>query len=494
MKHYNIIRVFAGMLLVSAAPALSAATTDGHLLKVTDINIDRVGADGSRLAVAVTIDPRSVDPGRDREVVFTPLIISSAGTDTVALDPIRVAGRNRYFSHIRNKDLADGVKLYRAGTKELIDYRREVEFRPWMMHCRVEMEEQIGHCCDPILPAGDTPLAEIDYSQPAYNASTFPYVDLTGDAAIERVAEGSAYIDFIVNRTEIRPTYRRNTVELAKIIESIDFVKNDPDAVITRVTIKGFASPEGSYSNNVRLAMGRTQALKEYVREHYNFDPAIMSTDYEPEDWEGLRRRMLAIEMPHKEEILQIVDSPMEPDPKNAEIQRRYPTEYKFLLDSIYPALRHSDYTVKYRIKTFVDIDELKRIYNEDPSKLRPVDFQRIAATYPVGSPEYDRVYLKASEIYPLDSEAAINAANIYMKHGDLAKAADRLLYAGDRPEAIYSRATLAALNGDLERARQLFDRSAADGYEPAAAESRRVDEMIRRTKVTYLIKPTSAH
>lgn len=490
MKHNNITRALAGMLIASAVPAVFAATSEGHLLKVTDINIDRLGADGGRLAVAVTIDPRSVDPGRDREVVFTPIIVSSDGADTLALDPIRVAGRNRYFSHIRNKDLAPGVKLYRAGTDELIDYRREVEFLPWMERCRIGMEEQVGHCCDPILPAGETPMAEIDYTQPAFPAS-FRYVDLTGDEAVERVAEGSAYIDFIVNRTEIRPTYRRNTVELAKIIESIDLVKNDPDAVITRVTIKGYASPEGSYSNNVRLAMGRTQALKEYVREHYNFDPAIMSTDYEPEDWEGLRRRMLALEMPHKEEILQIVDSDMEPDPKNAEIQRRYPREYKFLLDSIYPALRHSDYTVKYRIKTYVDIDELKRIYSQDPSKLRPVDFQRIAATYPVESPDYEQVYLKASEIYPLDPEAALNAANIYMKHGDLGKAADRLRYAGERPEAIYSRATLAALNGDLERARELFDRSARDGYEPAAGESRRVDEMIRRTKVTYLITPT---
>lgn len=490
MKHNNITRVLAGMLLATVAPTMLAA--DGHLLKVTDINIDRLGADGSRLSVAVTIDPRSVDPGRDREVVFTPLIISAAGTDTVALDPIRVAGRNRYFSHLRNKDLAAGVKLYRAGAGELIDYRREVTFLPWMEHCRIEMEEQIGHCCDPILPAGDTPLAEIDYTQPPFTPNP-RFVDLTGDAAVERVAEGSAFIDFIVNRTEIRPTYRRNTVELAKIIESIDLVKNDPDAVITRVTIKGFASPEGSYTNNVRLAMGRTQSLKEYVREHYNFDPAIMSTDYEPEDWEGLRRRMLDLEMPNKTEILGIIDSDLEPDPKNAEIQRRYPREYKFLLDSIYPALRHSDYTVKYRIKTYVDIDELKRIFSQDPSKLRPVDFQRIAATYPVGSADYENTYLKASEIYPLDPEAALNAANIYMKHGELAKAADRLRFAGDRPEAIYSRATLAALNGDLNRARELFNRSAAEGFGPAADEVKRVDEILHRTTVTYLITPTPA-
>ena len=97
-------------------------------------------------------------------------------------------------------------------------------------------------------------------------------------------------MDFVVNRTEIRPDYRGNRKEIAKIIESIDKVKNDPDATITRITIKGYASPEGSYANNVRLAMGRTAALKEYVRKHYNFDQEIMMTDYEPEDWAGSAR------------------------------------------------------------------------------------------------------------------------------------------------------------------------------------------------------------
>lgn len=159
-----------------------------------------------------------------------------------------------------------------------------------------------------------------------------------------------------------------------------------------------------------------------------------MHTDYEPEDWEGLRRRMETLSIPHKAEIISIIDSNLEPDPKNSEIQRRYPNEYKFLLDSIYPALRHSDYTVNYRIRTFVDIEELKRVYASDPSKLRPIDFQRIAVTFPEGSTKRDDVFLTASKIYPMDPEAALNAANVYIKRGEPGLAAERLRYAGDTP------------------------------------------------------------
>ncbi len=482
MKYTNLITA-ALLALVAWAPA---AAGEGELLKVTEIQVARRD---NALSLILDIDPRSVNPGRDREVIFTPVVISDAGTDSVAFPAIRVAGRNRYYSHLRNHNLPEGERMWSAGSRDLIEYRKEIPFEPWMERCHIDMRQATGHCCDPILHDADIPLAELDYTTPPV-APAINFVELTGDEAVERTAEGSAYIDFIVNRTEIRPTYRRNTVELAKIIESIDLVKNDPDATITRVTIKGFASPEGSYSNNVRLAMGRTQALKEYVREHYNFNPEIMFTDYEPEDWEGLRRRLLDLDIPHREEILQIVDSPMEPDPKNAEIQTRYPAEYKFLLDSIYPALRHSDYTVKYRIRTFVDIEELKAVYATNPANLRPVDFQRIAATYPSDSPEYEQVYLKAVELYPADPEANLNAANIALRHGDRASAANYLRNAGDSPEAVFTRASLAAVNDDLQRAVELFDTAAAAGMEAAAVERDRVDAIIKRPRVTYLIKP----
>lgn len=180
----------------------------------------------------------------------------------------------------------------------------------------------------------------------------------------------------------------------------------------------------------------------------------------------------------------------MEPDPRNAEIQKRYPKEYKFILDSIYPALRHSDYTVKYRIRTYVDIEELKRVYAANPANLRPVDFERIASTMTPGSPEWDEVYLKAAELYPNDTDAALNGANILMKQGKLTEAARLLNNAGERPEAVYSRATLAALNGDLQRAHTLFGQAADAGFSAARVQQENIDSMMKRNYVEYLISP----
>ena len=472
----------------AAALSLAALSAQGEsLVRLSDINIRRAG---DKLDVAMDIIPREIRPGRDNEVIFTPVLISQEGTDSLCLPAVRIAGRNRYYTHVRNRDIAPGEKVYPANSKEVISYRREVPYQAWMERSRLDMRQQVGNCCRPLRPDVDTPLAVLDFEEPRLNAA-FRFVELTGDSAIELTAEGRAYVDFVVNRTEIKPTYRRNKDEIAKIIASIDKVRNDPDATITRITIKGYASPEGPYDNNVRLAMGRTESLKEYVRRHYRFDPGIMNTDYEPEDWEGLREWLKTCTLPHRAEILAIAESDMSPDPRNSAIQTRYPQEYKLILDSVYPGLRHSDYTVRYRIKAYATVEELLEVYRKTPERMRPVDFQRIAAVYPTGSREYREIMTTAVERHPYDPEANLNAATIAMQDGDLTGAARYLDRAGDSAEAVYSRGVLAGLNGDLQRAKALFDQAAAQGLEIARQESERADALLRRPTVEYLITPT---
>lgn len=472
----------------AAALSLAALSAQGEsLVRLSDINIRRAG---DKLDVAMDIIPREIRPGRDNEVIFTPVLISQEGTDSLCLPAVRIAGRNRYYTHVRNRDIAPGEKVYPANSKEVISYRREVPYQAWMERSRLDMRQQVGNCCRPLRPDVDTPLAVLDFEEPRLNAA-FRFVELTGDSAIELTAEGRAYVDFVVNRTEIKPTYRRNKDEIAKIIASIDKVRNDPDATITRITIKGYASPEGPYDNNVRLAMGRTESLKEYVRRHYRFDPEIMNTDYEPEDWEGLREWLKTCTLPHRAEILAIAESDMSPDPRNSAIQTRYPQEYKLMLDSVYPGLRHSDYTVRYRIKAYATVEELLEVYRKTPERMRPVDFQRIASVYPTGSREYREIMTTAVERHPYDPEANLNAATIAMQDGDLTGAARYLDRAGDSAEAVYSRGVLAGLNGDLQRAKALFDQAAAQGLEIARQESERADALLRRPTVEYLITPT---
>ena len=84
-------------------------------------------------------------------------------------------------------------------------------------------------------------------------------------------------------------------------------MKNDVDTRIISVSIKGYASPESPYSNNERLAMGRTKTLKEYVRKQYDFADSLFITDNEPEDWAGLERYVENSYLENKAGILALI-------------------------------------------------------------------------------------------------------------------------------------------------------------------------------------------
>lgn len=508
MKKLNLSFMFAALLSAGLAPVLTAHADDAaevveqvlsetetvetpSLLRVETIDISHVD---STLNISFSLNPKRVSPGRDRQVVFTPVVRSNdpAVTDSIVLQSLTLAGRNRYYSHLRNGDIADGELIYRAGEKGDISYSRSLPWESWMENAYIYMREETQDCCKPVKPLCDTPVASIGtmVTTPVKTTNNAGYLALTNDETIEMELQGSAFIDFIVNRTEIEPKYRKNPRELKKIIESIDKVKEDPDATITRLTIKGYASPEGSYSNNVRLAVGRTEALKEYVRKMYSFNSDIMSTDYEPEDWDGLRRWLDTCDLPHREEIIAIVNSDLEPDPKDNAIKRQFPKEYKLILDSVYPALRHSDYTVRYKIRTYVDIEELKRVYRDNPERLRPVDFYRIAETFPRGSREFDEVLLRASEIHPNDEEAAINAANILMRRGDLQEASRKISRGGERGEAYFTRGLLAALNDDEERAERFFEKAKQLGVAEAIPQLQRLRQPKSREIISIYLQP----
>lgn len=128
--------------------------------------------------------------------------------------------------------------------------------------------------------------------------------------------KGSAFIDFPVNVTAIHKEFSNNVIELNKIIETINTVKNDSNVSITRISIHGYASPDGPLQLNERLARERTRTLKEYVSQLYPFDGKYIHTTYTPEDWEGFEALLSDTTFQDKEAIMKIVTSNMHPDRK----------------------------------------------------------------------------------------------------------------------------------------------------------------------------------
>ena len=163
---------------------------------------------------------------------------------------------------------------------------------------------------------------------------------------------GRAFVSFPVNKTEVNPDFRNNRLELERLSQTIDSVAGDSTIEILRIQVKGFASPEGSYANNDRLARERTSSLTRYIIANTQVSPVLFHTGYEAEDWQGLRNFVDSTSMlAHRSELLSMIDSEMDPDEKLKLIATTWPDDYKMLAQEAFPLLRHTDYQIDYQLK-----------------------------------------------------------------------------------------------------------------------------------------------
>lgn len=469
-KHIAVaVLSMAVALPVSAQAVTEAAVADrGEAcgMGVTGVAVKRNAA---LMTVGMNMNLADFDLKGNRVAVFAPMLVN--GTDTLMLQPVGLYSRTRWYQYLRAGEKPLGgeneTSIRWSQRPEVMDYSQTVPYAEWMNGAQLYLHRSDYGCCRTLVDEQQAPLMvwrELKYTP------VFHYVRPAVETDKTRELVGRAYIDFPVNRTELYPDYRKNPVELAKIIATIDSVRSDKDVTVRRITIKGWASPESPWENNTRLAKGRTATLKQYVQKLYHFPEGFIETDYYPEDWIGLREFVAQSGLEHKKEILAIIDSNLEPDPKEWKLKSTYPEEYQFLLREVYPGLRHSDYTITYTIRQFTDLAEIRQTLATAPQKLSLNEMFLLAQSLEPGSQEYNEVFETAVRMYPADEVANLNAANSAMSRNDLASAAKYLAKAGSSAEATYARGVLAAIQGDHAAAVQQFTQ--VEGKLPEAKEA----------------------
>lgn len=454
----NALAAVFGLLAVLPASADGAA--DG--IRITGPALTRSGAG---MTASMNLEFPDLKLKKTETLLLSPMIVN--GPDTLRLPSIEIYGRTSWYMSKRNGRMplrAESGQLLRYdGRLAPIAYSQRVPYADWMNGAELVVARADYGCAACLNDR--TELDELALYKKVDYRPTFIYQAAVAEEVKTRELSGRAYIDFPVNRTEIHPDYRNNSTELRKILATIDSVKNDRDITVTAIAIKGFASPEGTYANNTRLAMGRTEALRRYVQGLYRFPAGFIATDYEPEDWAGLREFVAASSLLHRSEILAIIDDPfLDPDIKDKRIQARYGEDYRFLLETVYPGLRHSDYRIEYEIRSFSDPAEIREMLRNAPQKLSLNEIYIAVQGLEPGSDAYNEIFETAVRLFPGEAVANLNAANAAMQRGDLAGAARYLDRAGDSPEAVYARGVLAALQGDFPRGLELVERAMRAG------------------------------
>lgn len=459
--HKYVISTLIG--IISIIPV--SAQEDACGMGVENVAIKR---NADLITIGMNFDLNSFHMKGNRVSVFSPVLVN--GTDTLVMQPIGLYSRTRWYQYLRAGEKPLGgdneTSIRWSERPENIEYTQTLPYSEWMNGSQLYLKRTDYGCCRTMIDECIAPL--LGYRE---YAPQFRYVRPIAEEVKLRELIGKAYIDFPVNRTELYPDYRKNPIELAKIIATIDSVRNDKDVTVKRITIKGWASPESPWENNTRLAKGRTATLKQYVQKLYNFPDSFIETDYYPEDWFGLRAFVETSGLEHKTEILALIDDEtIKPDPKEHLIKTRYPEEYRFLLNTVYPGLRHSDYTIEYTIRQFTDVNEIRIILATAPQKLSLNEMYMLAQSYEPGSAEYNNVFEVAVRMYPNDEVANLNAANSAMSRKDYESAANYLKKAGKSDEAVYASGILSALQGNNADAVAKFSQVSASIPEAAEA------------------------
>ena len=428
MKLYAVISPLCILFSQSIMPAQAQQLAGGK------IQVDSVLArkNGNRMDVAFRMNLNDLKMKSEQQIVFTPVMV---GTDSIALNPIIIQGRNQA---VRYRRLADSKKNPQAQvltrknkTSQQVYFAQSVPYQKWMKKFKLSVKEDLCGCGN-LMDQDTTQMAVIN---PIPKIGRDHYVKPKAEAIKVRAEKGEAYLSFKLNKSDILADFRENATELRKITSTIDLVKNDKDVSITNIDIHGYASPDGPYANNVRLANNRAAALRNYVCNLYTIDKKLFTYHATPEDWEGFKKKVEASNLADKSAILAVANSSLAPDAKDQKIKKLYPASYRYIISEIYPRLRHSDYTVTYTVRPF-DIEEAKVILKTKPQQLSLQEMYLVAQTYEPGSPEFNEVFDIAVRLFPDDETANLNAACTDLQKGDLTSAEKHLAKAGNSKEA----------------------------------------------------------
>lgn len=468
-------KLYTLIYMLGCTSFLYAQNPEEGTFLVKEKNAERVGAD---LVITLKADISSMEVSRNQSLVCTPLVES--GDSVRALTPIVINGKVRHILYERmERDGKEELEIRRYNdTEQQVDYLARTPYADWMEKADVTLVMDDCGCGWKALSQNRDKLFALNFAEPVVIDPMLVYVKPAPEEVKARHLDGSAYLDFPVNQITIHPDYRNNSVELRKIQQTVEAVKNDPYATITSLSIKGYASPEGTYKGNAYLAENRAKALLNYVKDRYDLSGVELSVDFEPEDWEGLEAAVEKGNLPDKEELLAIIraDEPVDWDAREWKLKTlNGGTSYKVLLRDVYPALRHSDYRVNYNIRNFT-VDEAKQIIQSDPSKLSLNEMFLVAETYEVGSEPFNEVFEVAVRMYPNDPVSNLNAAISAVNTRQLDKAKRYLAKANDCPEKQLAEASILMLEGKMAEAKALLEKLR---HEPAVAAQ--AEENIRQ-------------
>lgn len=482
MKTKNIIYLIIAFFM--AVPGTYAQ--DAQLSGITIENETAV-KQGDRVSVSFDITLDALKVKRNNMLVLTPLLKSNGNShESLSLDPVVVAGKKRAKVLRRKNVLGEPLPLEgtpaevvtrKNRTGQSVHYNTTIPYRSWMQDASLSLVHEVSGCADCSTLLGEQPLGNLLPApyRPVYHL-TYIMPEVEDKVRSDR---HTATFNFVVDRWELRRDYKDNAAKFNEVDKVVNDIRNNPDLEITEFTIDGYASPEGSAPHNRMLAENRAKSFADYLVSKFNIGRGRFTVTGHGEDWDGLREAVSGSNIADRQAVLDIIDRVSNPDARDAELKKLSGGQtYRTLLGSYYPPLRRTEYVVAYNVRGF-DVDEAKEIIRTNPKLLSLNEMYLVAQTYPVESAEFSEVFDIAVRLYPDSDIAILNSASADIEGGNMDGAIARMNKIGDNPKVWNNLGVAYARKGDFAKAKEYFEKAAAEGDDDARANLEELNKVI---------------
>lgn len=473
-----------------------------------DIGIEpvRLEQSGDFLYIDMNFILKDVKVRTAHGVDFIPQLVAPA--NTYNLPKVSVKGKDEYLAYECRLSLMSAkekrkhvapylVKKSNKRTNDTIRYRYVLPYESWMADAKLNVQRDECGCGESTLMSVQPVIDQVTLERilsPYIVNPHFAYVEPKVEVVKSREIQAECFLDFEVNKINIRPEYMNNPRELAKIRVMIDDLKLDPSIKVNRLDIIGYASPEGTLATNKRLSEGRAMALRDYLASRYDFPRNQYHIIFGGENWDGLIDALETLDMDYKNEMLDIIqDIPIEKGRETKLMQLRGGVPYRYLLKNVFPSLRVAICKVNYDIKNF-NVDEAKEVIKRRPQNLSLNEMFLVANTYPKGSQEFIDVFETAVRMYPDSEIANMNAATAALSRNDLISAERYLKKMESQeywPEYNNAMGILTLLKGDYELAEEYLNKArelgldvATDNLEELAKKKANMNEIEKANRM----------
>lgn len=277
-----------------------------------------------------------------------------------------------------------------------------------------------------------------------------------------------ANIKFLIQQAELRKSELKNN-SVQEFVNLLQRISADREGMnLKNVEVSAYASPDGGFDLNEKLANKRQQNTETYVKDQLKKSgvDGDVEASYTAQDWEGFQQLVQTSDIQDKDVIVRVLS--MYKDPQEREQQIKNMSHgFKELADGILPQLRRSRLIINYETVGRSDQQILSQL-KSDPKQLSIEELLYAASLVKTDS-EREAVYKSATQCYPNDSRAYNNLAALAYSKGNYGEAQQMLNKAatlnGSSAEVNANKGLLALKQGDTKTAEMLISKAATAGH-----------------------------